>query len=110
MTVVMTAVVASLIASDPDQGLAMAFTVVILAGCLQILFGILRVGHFVTMMPYTVVSGFMTGIGIILIVLQIGPFLGSHRQRAALLERYLPSRPCFRTSQSRKRAWHLARF
>lgn len=76
MTVVMTAVVASLIASDPDQGLAMAFTVVILAGCLQILFGILRVGHFVTMMPYTVVSGFMTGIGIILIVLQIGPFLG----------------------------------
>ena len=76
MTVVMTAVVASLIASDPDQGLAMAFTVVILAGCLQILFGILRVGHFVTMMPYTVVSGFMTGIGIILIILQIGPFLG----------------------------------
>lgn len=76
MTVVMTAVVASLIASDPEQGLAMAFTVVILAGCLQILFGLLRFGHFVTMMPYTVVSGFMTGIGLILIILQIAPFLG----------------------------------
>lgn len=76
MTVVMTAVIASLIASNPDDGLAMAFTVVIMAGIFQILFGLLRVGHFVTMMPYTVVSGFMSGIGMILIILQVGPFLG----------------------------------
>jgi len=77
MTVVFTAVIASLLAANPDQGLAMAFTVVILAGFFQIGFGIFRVGHFVTMMPYTVVSGFMSGIGLILIILQIGPFLGS---------------------------------
>ncbi len=76
MTVVMTAVIASLIAANPEQGMAMAFTVVMMAGVFQILFGALKVGHYVTMMPYTVVSGFMTGIGIILIVLQIGPFLG----------------------------------
>jgi sulfate permease, SulP family len=76
MTVVMTAVIANLIASNPEQGMAMAFTVVIMAGFLQILFGIFKLGHYVTMMPYTVVSGFMTGIGIILIVLQMAPFLG----------------------------------
>ena len=110
MTVVMTAVVANLIASDPDQGLAMAFTVVILAGCLQILFGILRVGHFVTMMPYTVVSGFMTGIGIILIILQIGPFQATTSKLVVLLELYLPSRPCFRTYRLTKHVWRLGTF
>ena len=76
MTVIMTAVIAQLISANPEQGMAMAFTVVMLAGVLQMLFGALKLGHYVTMMPYTVVSGFMTGIGIILIVLQLGPFLG----------------------------------
>jgi SulP family sulfate permease len=76
MTVVMTAVVASLIAGNPEQGLAMAFTVVMLAGILQIVFGFLKLGDYVTMMPYTVISGFMSGIGIILIILQFAPFLG----------------------------------
>lgn len=76
MTVVFTAVIAKLIASDPENGLAMAFTVVVLAGLFQVLFGILRVGKYVTLMPYSVVSGFMSGIGIILVILQIGPLLG----------------------------------
>ncbi len=65
MTVVFTAVIAKLVASDPVNGMAMAFTVVILAGLFQILFGIMRLGQYVTLMPYTVVSGFMSGIGII---------------------------------------------
>ncbi|MBT8428984.1 MAG: sodium-independent anion transporter, partial [Gammaproteobacteria bacterium] len=76
MTVIMTAVIAQLLAANPEQGMAMAFTVVMLAGLFQILFGVLKLGHYVTMMPYTVISGFMTGIGMILIVLQLGPFLG----------------------------------
>ena len=76
MTVVMTAVIANLIAANPEQGMAMAFTVVMLAGIFQMLFGALKLGNYVTMMPYTVISGFMTGIGLILIVLQLGPFLG----------------------------------
>jgi len=76
MTVVFTAVIARLIASDPENGMAMAFTVVILAGLFQILFGVMKLGKYVTLMPYTVVSGFMSGIGIILIILQIGPLLG----------------------------------
>lgn len=76
MTVVFTAVIATLIADNPETGLAMAFTVVVLAGVFQLLFGLMRLGKFVTMMPYGVVSGFMSGIGIILIILQIGPLLG----------------------------------
>jgi sulfate permease, SulP family len=76
MTVVMTAIIANLIAVNPEHGLAMAFTVVMMAGLFQMLFGVLRLGKYVTMMPYTVISGFMTGIGVILIILQIGPFLG----------------------------------
>ena len=76
MTVVMTAVIASLTASDPENGMAMAFTVVMLAGLFQMGFGMLRLGRYITQMPYTVISGFMSGIGLILIILQLGPFLG----------------------------------
>ncbi len=76
MTVVMTAVVTTLTARNPDNGLAMAFTVVMLAGLFQIIFGTLRLGKYVTLMPYTVISGFMSGIGLILIILQTGPMLG----------------------------------
>ncbi|MCY4054760.1 MAG: SulP family inorganic anion transporter [Cyanobacteria bacterium MAG CAR4_bin_6] len=79
MTVVMTAVIANLTASnpdDPEKGLAMAFTVVMMAGVFQILLGLLRLGRYITQMPYTVISGFMSGIGFILIVLQLGPALG----------------------------------
>jgi SulP family sulfate permease len=76
MTVIMTAVITSMIAANPENGLAMAFTVVIIAGMFQILFGVLRLGKYITLMPYSVISGFMSGIGIILIILQIAPFLG----------------------------------
>ncbi|MBF2097670.1 MAG: SulP family inorganic anion transporter, partial [Gloeomargaritaceae cyanobacterium C42_A2020_066] len=76
MTVVMTAVVASFVASDADQGLAMAFTVVMLAGLFQIIFGAFKLGRYITLMPYSVISGFMSGIGVILMILQLGPLLG----------------------------------
>jgi sulfate permease, SulP family len=76
MTVIITAVIAATTASDPDNGLAMAFTVVMLAGVFQIAFGLLKLGRYITMLPYNVISGFMTGIGVILIFMQIAPFLG----------------------------------
>ncbi|MCC0179634.1 SulP family inorganic anion transporter [Waterburya agarophytonicola K14] len=85
MTVVMTAVIASLTAANPEQGLAMAFTVVMMAGVLQIIFGILKLGRYVTMMPYTVVSGFMSGIGVILIILQLAPFLGQASPKGGVI-------------------------
>lgn len=85
MTVVMTAVIANLTAANPENGLAMAFTVVMMAGVFQILFGILRLGKYVTMMPYTVISGFMSGIGIILTILQMAPFLGQASPKGGVI-------------------------
>ena len=83
MTVVMTAVIANLTATNPENGLAMAFTVVMLAGVFQIVFGALKLGRYVTLMPYTVISGFMSGIGVILIILQTAPFLGQSSPQGA---------------------------
>ncbi len=77
MTVVMTAVITKLTADNPENGLAMAFTVVMIAGVFQIILGALKLGKYITLMPYTVISGFMSGIGLILIILQFGPLLGT---------------------------------
>jgi sulfate permease, SulP family len=76
MTVVVTTVIATLLQRYPDTGLAMAFTVVMLGGILQILFGVMRLGQYITLIPYTVISGFMSGIGVIIILLQLPPLLG----------------------------------
>lgn len=85
MTVIMTAVIAKLTASDPENGMAMAFTVVMMAGIIQMIFGFLKLGRYVTLMPYTVISGFMSGIGVILIILQIGPFLGQSSPKGGVI-------------------------
>ncbi|WP_021032851.1 SulP family inorganic anion transporter [Pseudoalteromonas rubra] len=76
MTVIMTAVLTTMISKYPEAGPAMAFTVVMMAGAFQILLGTLKLGKYVTLMPYSVVSGFMSGIGVILIILQLAPLLG----------------------------------
>lgn len=82
MTVVFTGIILAMMAPDPATGLApenamaMAFTTVMLAGLFQVLFGILKLGRYVTMMPYTVISGFMSGIGVILIIIQLPGLLG----------------------------------
>ncbi len=48
----------------------------ILCGLFQILFGILKIGKYIRYIPYPVLSGFMSGIGIIIIVQQIYPLFG----------------------------------
>ena len=87
MTVVFTSVIISFTATaeTPEQALAMAFSVGVLAGIFQILFGLFRLGRYVTMMPYTVISGFMSGIGIILVILQLGPFLGQDAPKGGVM-------------------------
>ncbi|WP_343815636.1 SulP family inorganic anion transporter [Colwellia asteriadis] len=76
MTVIMTAVLTSMMAKYPETGMAMGFTVVIMAGAFQVLLGTLKLGKYITLMPYSVISGFMSGIGVILIILQLSPLLG----------------------------------
>ena len=76
MTVVMTAIFTEFTALDPVNGAALAFTVVMLGGLFQILFGVLRIGHYINYVPLPVISGFMSGIGVIIIILQLAPLLG----------------------------------
>ena len=76
MTVVIATVFAGVSGGNADNGMAIAFTIIMLGGIFQILFGIMGLGKYITLMPYTVISGFMSGVGLIIILLQIGPFFG----------------------------------
>ena len=86
MTVAMAVIVASHAAT-----LTEALTVVVMAGLLQVLLGLSGVGRFVAYTPYVVISGFMSGIGIIIFLLQAMPFLGAPPRRAARWGRPPPS-------------------
>ena len=55
---------------------ALVFAAVVLAGLLQILMGVLRLGQYIKLVPYPVVSGFMSGIGVIIIALQVSRLFG----------------------------------
>ncbi len=72
MTIAMAVVV-----TQHADNLPEAFTIVMLGGLLQFALGALRVGSFIAYTPYSVISGFMSGIGIIIIVIQILPLLGT---------------------------------
>jgi len=78
MTVVSAAIIATAIETSGSLDAAMGTIIVtfILAGIIQVSLGILKVGQYIRYIPYPVVSGFISGIGILLIVLQIFPFLG----------------------------------
>jgi SulP family sulfate permease len=79
MTVVMALIFTqytSMFPDDPAKGAALAFTVVIMGGLFQILFGVLRIGKYIEYVPHPVVSGFMSGIGVIIILIQLGPVVG----------------------------------
>jgi len=72
----MTVVMATIVAQFADN-LPQAFAIVVLGGLLQIGFGLMRVGRYVSYTPYSVVSGFMSGIGVIIILIQTLPFVGA---------------------------------
>jgi len=86
MTVVMGIVVTYMISKYPETGLALAFTTVVMAGLFQILFGMLKLGRFINLMPHPVTSGFMTGIGVIIIIFQIPQVLGLYEIKGKPLE------------------------
>ena len=78
MTVVSAAVIASAVEMHGSLTAAMGSIIAIflLAGVFQILLGVFKIGQYIRYMPYPVVSGFMSGIGIIIILLQVFPFFG----------------------------------
>ncbi len=71
------AVAVAVVVTSHAESLAEAFTIVIMAGLIQILLGVMRIGRLVSYTPYSVISGFMTGIGIIVILIHTLPFLGA---------------------------------
>jgi SulP family sulfate permease len=71
MVVVFAGVFASL-----SGNLALVFAAVVLAGLIQILLGFFKMGQYIRLVPYPVVSGFMSGIGCIIIALQLARLFG----------------------------------
>lgn len=72
MTVIVAAAITTLAGN-----IEAVFAIVLIAGALQIVFGLLKVGVFVRYIPYPVISGFMSGIGVIIILIQFHPLLGA---------------------------------
>lgn len=79
----MTVIFATAIVAFPGNTSAI-FAVVFIAGAVQIIFGCLKVGSVVRYIPYPVISGFMSGIGVIIILLQLHPLLGAPSVSAPL--------------------------
>jgi SulP family sulfate permease len=82
MSVTVAGVVSSLAAVGVSRDLSagemlpLVMAAVVLGGLFEALLGVLRLGRYITLVPYSVVSGFMSGIGAIILVLQLGPFIG----------------------------------
>ena len=86
MTAVSMVVIAGIIASnngDVSKALPIILTVFLLAGLLQIGLGLAGLGKYIRYIPYPVVSGFMTAIGVIILVTQILPSIGYNAKEDA---------------------------
>jgi SulP family sulfate permease len=94
MTAVSMVIIASIIAindGDVNQALPIILTVFLLAGIMQIGLGALGVGQYIRYIPYPVVSGFMTAIGVIILVTQIFPSVGYYpKEDVAFVSQFQP--------------------
>ncbi|MDX8389779.1 MAG: SulP family inorganic anion transporter, partial [Mariprofundaceae bacterium] len=79
MTVVLAAAVVTL-----HHDVELIAASILLAGLFQIIFGFAKIGQLVRFVPYPVISGFMSGIGIIIIIIQINPLLGQASDTSVL--------------------------
>jgi len=79
MTVVIAAAALSL-----HNDVNLIASTILLAGLFQIIFGFAKIGQFVRFVPYPVISGFMSGIGVIIIIMQINPLLGQTSDSSVL--------------------------
>ena len=79
MTAVSMVVIAGIVATfdgDVNKALPAILIVFLLAGLMQIGLGLIGLGKYIRYIPYPVVSGFMTAIGVIILVTQILPSVG----------------------------------
>jgi SulP family sulfate permease len=86
----MTVVSASIVALAVDRtgslqdGVGIILLAFLIGGVFQILLGLAGIGTYVKYFPYPVISGFMSGVGLIIVALQIWPFLGSASPKSTL--------------------------
>jgi len=94
MTAVSMVLIAGLLAiheGDVSKSLPIILAIFILAGLMQIALGVFGFGKYIKYIPYPVVSGFMTAIGLIIIITQILPSVGYYPgEDQALIEQYKP--------------------
>ncbi|REE83719.1 SulP family sulfate permease [Lutibacter oceani] len=94
MTAVSMVVIAGIIATndgDLSKALPVILTVFLLAGLMQIGLGIVGLGKYIRYIPYPVVSGFMTAIGVIILLTQILPSLGYYpKEDAEFVQQFKP--------------------
>lgn len=94
MTAVSMVVVAGIIAANDgnvEQALPFILLVFLLAGLLQVVLGVIGIGKYIKYIPYPVVSGFMTAIGVIILITQILPMLGYYTSDdKAYIEEFKP--------------------
>jgi SulP family sulfate permease len=94
MTAVSMVVIAGIIAvndGDVNKALPIILTVFLLAGLMQIGLGALGLGKYIRYIPYPVVSGFMTAIGVIILLTQILPSLGYYpKEDVELVSQFKP--------------------
>lgn len=95
MTVVSATVIAEaiLISGSLEAGLPIIIGSFVLCGLIEIGLGAIGVGKYIKYMPYPVLSGFMTGIGVIIIVFQLFPIMGepSPQGTFAVLKEFIPA-------------------
>ncbi|SFR52383.1 sulfate permease, SulP family [Robiginitalea myxolifaciens] len=86
MTVVSAALVAAAIemTGSLENGMSIILLTFLLGGLFQMVFGFLNIAGYVKYFPYPVVSGFMSGVGLIIIILQIFPFAGLSSAKSTL--------------------------
>ena len=68
------AIAVVLVALVQQHGIEYMFAAVVLMGLLQILFGVLRLGKFIRMVPHPVMLGFVNGLAIVIFLAQLGQF------------------------------------
>ena len=77
MTLVVAGIVATNTLPSGAVNLPDIVAIIVLAGLLQIALGLFRIGAYIRYVPYPVISGFMSGIGVIIILQQLFPMLGA---------------------------------
>ena len=94
MTAVSMVVIAGILAindGDISKALPAILTVFLLAGIFQIILGLIGLGKYIKYIPYPVVSGFMTAIGVIILVTQILPSVGYYpKEDKAYVSQFIP--------------------